>query len=88
MCIRDSFALALVMVSTTRAEAPGLKPEAKLRYGELSRQAPISVVGCVVSGIVTSAFYALVPAWMLSNGAPQQTIALFMLCLLYTSRCV
>ncbi|MDR6828929.1 MFS family permease [Bosea sp. BE271] len=73
------FALALVMVSTTRAEAPGLKPEAKLRYGELSRQAPISVVGCVVSGIVTSAFYALVPAWMLSNGAPQQTIALFML---------
>jgi MFS family permease len=73
------FALALVMVSTTRAEAPGLVPEATLRYGELTRQAPISVIGCVVSGIITSAFYALVPAWMLSNGVPQQTIALFML---------
>ncbi|CAM5210574.1 MFS transporter [Bosea thiooxidans] len=73
------FALALVMVSTTRAEAPGLAPEAELRYGELTRQAPISVIGCVVSGVITSAFYALVPAWMLSNGAPQQTIALFML---------
>jgi len=73
------FALALVMVSTTRAEAPGLAPEASLPYGELSRQAPISVAGCVVSGIITSAFYALVPAWMLSNGISQQTIALFML---------
>ncbi|MCU4178121.1 MFS transporter [Bosea sp. BH3] len=73
------FALALVMVSTTRAEAPGLAPEASLPYGELSRQAPISVAGCVISGVITSAFYALVPAWMLSNGVSQQTIALFML---------
>jgi len=73
------FALALVMVSTTRAEAPGLAPEATLRYGELSRQAPISVIGCIVSGVITSSFYALVPAWMLSNGISQQTIALFML---------
>ncbi|KFC75420.1 Twin-arginine translocation pathway signal precursor [Bosea sp. LC85] len=73
------FALALVMVSTTRAEAPGIAPEATLRYGELTRQAPVAVVGCVVSGMISSAFYALVPAWMLSNGVPQQTIALFML---------
>ncbi|MGO4673906.1 MFS transporter [Bosea sp. 2YAB26] len=73
------FALALVMVSTTRAEAPGIAPEATLRYGELTRQAPVAVVGCVISGMISSAFYALVPAWMLSNGVPQQTIALFML---------
>lgn len=73
------FALSLVMVSTTRAEAPGLAPEASLRYGELTRQAPLSVIGCVVSGLITSAFYALVPAWMLGEGIPQQTIALFML---------
>ena len=73
------FALALVMVSTTRAEAPGLAPEAKLPYGDLSRQAPAAVAGCVVSGVITSAFYALVPAWMLSNGISQETIALFML---------
>jgi MFS family permease len=73
------FALALVMVSTTRAEAPGLAPEATLPYGELTRQAPISVIGCVISGVVTSAFYALVPAWMLGYGIAQETIALFML---------
>jgi MFS family permease len=73
------FALALMMVSATRAEAPALSPEASLPYGELTRQAPVSVIGCIVSGIVTSAFYALVPAWMARNDIPQGTIALFML---------
>jgi len=73
------FALALMMVSATRAEAPALPPETSLPYGELTRQAPVSVIGCVVSGIVTSAFYALFPAWMSQNNIPQETIALFML---------
>lgn len=73
------FALALVMVSTTRAEAPMIVPEASLRYGDLTRQAPVAVAGCVISGVISSAFYALVPAWMLSNDVPQETIALFML---------
>ena len=73
------FALALMMVSATRAEAPALSPEASLPYGELTRQAPVSVAGCVVSGLVSSAFYALVPAWMARNAIPQETIALFML---------
>lgn len=73
------FALALVMVSTTRAEAPMITPEASLRYGDLTRQAPVAVAGCVISGMISSAFYALVPAWMLSRQIPQETIALFML---------
>lgn len=73
------FALALVMVSTMRAEPPGIAAEARLPYGELTRNAPVAVAGCVVSGMISSAFYALVPAWMLSNGVPQETIALFML---------
>lgn len=74
------FALALVMVCTTRAEAPTTVTEGGLLpYGELTRHAPVAVAGCVISGIVSSAFYALVPAWMLSNGIAQGTIALFML---------
>jgi MFS family permease len=77
------FALALVMVCTTRAEAPTTVPAgeggASLAYGELTRQAPVAVAGCVISGIISSAFYALVPAWMLNNGIEQGTIALFML---------
>lgn len=74
------FALALVMVSTTRAEAPVIAPEiSTLRYGDLTRQAPVAVAGCAISGMISSSFYALVPAWMLSEQIPQETIALFML---------
>lgn len=73
------FALALVMVTLTRAEAPGIMPEATLPYGDLTRQAPVAVTGCVIGGMITSAFYALVPAWMLRDGITQDTIAVFML---------
>ena len=39
------FAVALVMVSTTRAEPPRLTAAATLHYGELARAAPVAVVG-------------------------------------------
>jgi MFS family permease len=73
------FAVALVMVSTTRAEPPGTTPGEKLAYGHLLRAAPVAVIGCAVNGIVTSAFYALVPAWMQVQGVERSTIALSML---------
>ena len=73
------FAVALVMVSTTRAEPPRTTTAAKLPYGELIRAAPVAIVGCVVNGLVGSAFYALVPAWMQDKGIERATIALFML---------
>jgi MFS family permease len=73
------FALALVMVSTTRAEPPVVTAVQKLPYGQLMREAPIAVVGCVVNGLISSAFYALVPAWMQDEGIVKETIALSML---------
>jgi MFS family permease len=73
------FAVALVMVSTTRAEPPRTTAAATLPYGHLSRAAPVAVIGCVVSGLVSSAFYALVPAWMQGENIDRATIALFML---------
>ena len=73
------FAVALVMVSTTRAEPPRATAATTLPYGQLSRAAPVAVIGCAVSGLVSSAFYALVPAWMQGEGIEQATIALFML---------
>jgi len=73
------FAVALVMVSTTRAEPPLTVATEKLPYGLLSRAAPVAVAGCAVSGLVSSAFYALVPAWMQDYGIQRETIALFML---------
>jgi MFS family permease len=73
------FALALVVVSTTRADAPQPNVEAILPYGLLTRVAPIAVIGCALSGLVSGAFYALVPAWMQDEGIARSTIALFML---------
>ena len=52
------------IVSTTRAEPPRATAVARLPYGQLSRAAPVAVAGCALSGLITSSFYALVPAWM------------------------
>ena len=46
---------------------------------ELARATPVAVVGCVVSGLISSAFYALVPAYLQDAGTTRATIALFML---------
>ena len=73
------FAVALVMVSTTRAEPPLVTAAEKLPYGQLMRGAPLAVVGCAVNGLIGSAFYALVPAWMQDEGIERETIALAML---------
>jgi MFS family permease len=73
------FALALVAVSTARVEPPQVTVTPGLPYGQLSRAAPVAVAGCVLSGIITGAFYALVPAWMQGEGIERETIALFML---------
>jgi MFS family permease len=73
------FAVALVIMSTTRAEPPRGAVSAALPFSQLSRAAPIAVVGCLVAGLVSAAFYALVPAWMLDEGIERDTIAIFML---------
>jgi MFS family permease len=73
------FAVALVMVSTTSAEPPQATAAATMSFGQLSRTAPVAVVGSALSGLIASAFYALVPAWMQSKGVERTTIGLFML---------
>lgn len=74
------FAVALVMVTTARAEPPQVNTAAAvLPYGALMQAAPIAVAGCALSGLVSGTFYALVPAWMQNQGIGRATIALFML---------
>ena len=77
--IASLFAVALVMVSATRAEPPRVPAAAILPLSQLSRAAPLAVVGCALSGLIASAFYALVPAWMQGEGIERATIGLFML---------
>ena len=73
------FAVALVMVSTTRAEPPRVTVVANLPFGQLVRAAPVAVGGGALSGLISSSFYALVPAWMQDEGISRETIAIFML---------
>jgi MFS family permease len=73
------FAVALVLVSTTRAEAPRITADAPLPYGLLSRSAPVAVVGAVLSGFVSGIFYSLIPAWMQQKGIEAGSIGIFML---------
>ena len=73
------FAVALIMVTAARAEPPQVGAAAVLPYGVLARAAPIAVTGCALSGLVTGAFYALVPVWMQDQGTTGAIIALFML---------
>ena len=47
------FAVALVMVSTTRAEPPRLTAAATPPYGELARAAPVAVVVGALSGLIS-----------------------------------
>src|SRR5271163_1763326 len=67
------------MVSTTRTEPPRAASAEAMPYGQLARAAPVAVVGCALSGLISSALYALVPAWMQDVGTTRATIALFML---------
>ena len=73
------FAVALIMVTAARAEPPRVGAATVLPYGVLARAAPIAVTGCALSGLVTGAFYALVPVWMQDQGTTGAIIALFML---------
>src|SRR6516162_1394389 len=44
------FSVALIMVSSARAEAPRVSTAAELPYGVLAKAAPVAVVGCALSG--------------------------------------
>jgi len=71
--------VALILVTAARAEQPRVTASEALPYGVLAWAAPIAVVGAASSGLVSGAFYALVPAWMQDQGTSQAIIALFML---------
>lgn len=73
------FAVALVMVSTTRAEPPRATASTSLSFRQLFGAAPIAVTGCLVSGLISASFYSLVPAWMQDEAIARETIATFML---------
>jgi MFS family permease len=72
------FCAALVSVASTRAEQPVLVPSSRLKVGELSAAAPVAVAGCLAAGLISSAFYALVPMYAQSSGRSVLEISAYM----------
>ena len=60
--------MALAVVATTRSEQPIPVPGARIKAGELAGAAPVAVAGCFTAGLITGAFYALVPVYGQSSG--------------------
>jgi MFS family permease len=73
------FATALVMVCATRAEPPQSIAAQHLALHDIARAAPVAVAGVALSGFISSAFYALVPAWMQGEGIARAAIGTCML---------
>jgi MFS family permease len=72
------FSAALLLVSITRAVQPVPVPSVPLNAGELAAVAPVAVAGCFAGGLVTGAFYALVPVFAQSSGRSMLEISSYM----------
>jgi len=56
------------VVATTRSDQPLSVLGARIKAGELAGAAPVAVAGCFTAGLITGAFYALVPVYGQSSG--------------------
>jgi len=72
------FCLALAVVATTHAEQPALAVPVRLRAFELTTAAPVAVTGCLAAGLITGAFYALVPVYAAASGRSVLEISVYM----------
>ena len=62
--------VSVILVATTRSEQPLIAPVVRLGAGEVFRAAPVAVLGCLVAGINSGAFFALMPVFGQANGLP------------------
>ena len=69
---------ALALVATTHSEQPAILPIIRLKVGELARAAPVAVAGCFAGGLVSGAFFALMPVYGQSSGLSVLKIASYM----------
>lgn len=67
--------LALILVATTRSEQPMIPEAVRLGAGEVFRAAPIAVAGCLVAGMNSGAFFALIPVFGQTRGLPMIEIS-------------
>lgn len=70
------FALCLVPISITRAANP--QPLEVPRYNllKLFKLAPLSMVGCVIAGLINGSFYSMAPMFGFDIGLPVSQVSL------------
>src|SRR5262249_36416431 len=73
------FAVALVLMSITRAEPPQATATDHLPFRLLAAPAPVAVAGAALSGLISGAFYSLGPVWMQDEGIDPASLATFFL---------
>jgi MFS family permease len=71
-------ALCLVPVVLTRSIHPDLPETASMQLNQLLRQAPMGLLGALVTGLIASAFYSLAPVFAQQSGLPIAMVARFM----------
>lgn len=81
------FCVALVPVALTRSAAPKLVESPRLRLRELRRLAPVAFAGCATTGLVSSAFYSLVPAYAQTQGVPASAISAYIATAIFGGLC-
>lgn len=69
------FCLTLVPVALTRSAPPKLIESPLLRLRELRKLAPVAFAGCATTGLLSSTFYSLVPAYAHSRGVESSSIS-------------
>ncbi|MCW8086636.1 MFS transporter [Sabulicella glaciei] len=70
--------LAAVPVALTASPPPAPLAEARLRPIKLYRISPVGVVGVMMAGLASGAFWALGPAYVVAMGADTRQVAIFM----------
>jgi len=73
--------VALIPISLTHVQQPETPPTERIPVRELASRSQVGVVGCAVSGIITSSVLTLSPLYLAGRGRSLAQVATFMLVL-------
>jgi MFS family permease len=65
------------IIGMTRSTAPSLVESPRLTLRDLKRLAPVAVSGCVASGLASSAYYSLIPAYAEMQGISHESVSAY-----------
>ena len=70
--------IAIIPVSLTRSAAPAVVHQVKLNMVKVWQHSHIALIGAIVAGLVTGAFWSLAPIYATDNGFDSSQLGLFL----------